>query len=679
MRTLVASLIAAASIVLSFIWFSSRYDASPRWTTFVDRGGAVIGTIDPAYQGLRIWTPIEEIPDALIRGVLQAEDRFFFWHRGINPLAVIKAAIGNMRAGRIIRGGSTITQQLAKNLIQEREGHAVPRTFVNKLREAAIAIGLEAKHSKRWILERYLNSIYYGRRAWGVGAAADLYFGKRPSMLTAEQIALFVRIPKAPSRLAPPVAAASINPRSVGRHFIEYVSCILPPGDGRRRIATTLDVDLERRVEEAVAAVLQDRLEEDPLLTAAVVVIDVATGDVLAMAGSRDYFDETIDGQVNAAVARRQPGSALKPFTYFAAFLNGFAANSIVPDEPLSFAAVGFEDADGYAPQNFDRRYHGEMTIREALANSYNVPAVVTLNEIGLSFYHDLLKGFGFTTFTRPPMHYGLAVTLGAGEVTLVELTNAYAALARGGAFLPYRLEPARMPTSAVSVMPGAREATAEVTAILSDPDARLKAFGYNESMQVEGHPVAVKTGTSYEHRDNWTVGYTPEFAIGVWVGHADGSPMDPETSTGATGAAPLWHAVMERLVRGRTPRPFPLVASAQREPPAAKAAIASTPQAPRTFRVTAPVPNTTYRIHPFLPRDHQGIVAQGEARGEDAVELRWSLDGRFLESTAGETSRVVIEPTPGKHMLRAESNTGEGIDIPFRVMEDEDGTGGSL
>lgn len=675
MRTILAAFLASLAIVSSLVLHAGLYDAPPRWRTFLDRHGAVIGTIDPTHRGMRIWTPIEEIPDALIRRTIREEDRFFLWHRGINPFAILKAAAQNAAAFRVVRGGSTITQQLAKNLIQEREGRLPPRTLLSKLREAAVAVGLEARHSKRWILERYLNSIYYGRRAWGVGAAAELYYGKKPAALTAEEIETLVRLPRAPNRNNP----LPLQRRGtwVGRHFIEYVSAALPPGDARGRIATTLDLDLERRAEGAIDALLDRRREEDPLLTAAAIVIDVASGDILAMVGSRDYFDPAIDGQVNAAIARRQPGSALKPFTYFAAFVRGFAADSLVPDEPLSFAAAGMEDAEGYAPQNFDRRYHGEVSIREALANSYNVPAVVTLNEIGLSFAHEILKGFGFTTLSRPPPHYGLAVTLGSGEVTLLELTGAYAALARGGAFLPSRFEPASKAPAPRPVIAGAAAAAAEVTAILSDPGARLKAFGFNESMEIEGHAVAIKTGTSYEHRDNWAVGYTPSVAVGVWVGHADGSPMDPKSSTGAMGAAPVWHALMENILRGRTPEALPAPALRPGSaPPALERASLGLPEtAPVGFRVTSPVPHTTYRLHPFLPPDHQRIMAEGEARQGEEVSLSWYLDGRSIEATHGKRGRIWIDPTPGKHLLRAESEEGEGVEIPFRVVApDEDG-----
>lgn len=672
-RTIFAAAVVSLFLTIAIALYALSYAGPAQERTFLDREGRVIGTVDPAYRGTRIWTPLAGIPDALVQRTIRAEDRFFRWHRGINPLAVVKAIGANLGAGRVVRGGSTITQQLAKMLLQERAGRMPARTISNKLREGALAAGLELVHSKEWILERYLNTIYYGRRAYGIRAAAQVYFGKRPDELSEDEIETLVRLPRAPNRLAAGLPPSHPGDVKVGRHFLEYAAGALALGDRRPLVRTTLDLDLQRRVEEALRAGLSSRLEGDPLLTAAAVVVDVRTGDVLAMAGSRDYFDAAIDGQVNAAVARRQPGSALKPFTYFAAFAKGFGPGSIVPDEPSSFQAPNVEEAEAYAPQNFDRRYHGPIPIRQALANSYNVPAVVTLNEIGLSFFHDVLRKFGITTLSRPPPHYGLSVTLGSGEVTLAELTGAYAALARGGASLPLRWDADAPVPAPKRVIDGAEVFAAQVTEILADSSARLKAFGFNEAMTVEGHRVAVKTGTSYEHRDNWTLGYSPSYAVGIWVGHADGSPMDPATSTGATGAAPLWHAVMEGVLRGRAAEAFvflpPKAGKANASP--VRPFVAEAAPWSRGWRVLAPAHGATYRIHPYLPFDHQRISVAMETSGSDEAALVWYLDGRFVASTRGRRARIWLSPELGRHVLRVESPEGERQEIAFRVVEE--------
>jgi len=682
MRTLGLIFSVLAIPLTALILYTSYYDANPAIRTFLDRNGKIIGSLNPSYQGIQYWTPVSQIPAALARETIREEDRWFFWHPGINPISLSKAAFDNLLHGRVVRGGSTITQQLAKNLMG-----SPPRTLWNKVRESVLALGLELKHSKSWILERYLNTAYYGRRSYGLAAAAKTYFGKELTALSSDEIEFLVERPKAPSRSVPAKPDTSLQsgrdtalpPMSphlplppVARHFLEYVAGQTP--NSAPQLQTTLDLELQTKLEEAIARLLAGRAYEDSKLTAAAVVIDVKTGDILAMVGSRDYFDETIDGQVNAAVALRQPGSTLKPFTYFAAFSKGYGPNSIVPDEPLSFQAAGVEESDAYAPQNFDRRYHGDMTIREALANSYNVPAVVTLNEIGLSAYHELLRRFGFTTLNRPPLHYGLAVTLGSGEVTLLELTNAYAALARGGAFYPYRVVPVgargHIPLPPTPILPNASQLAAQVTGILSDPTARLKAFGFNESMAVAGHDVAVKTGTSYEHRDNWTVGYTPSYAVGVWVGHADGSPMiGPDgtmPTTGATGAAPLWHAAMETVLKDRPVEKFANV----RDSHVGTRTLAPLQTKPRNaIKILSPVANATFRIHSYLPAEHQKIAAEAEV-GLDK-KLRWYVDDRFLAVSQGK-ERIWIVPESGKHVLRVEDEQGRHEEIAFRVVNED-------
>ncbi|HSA59065.1 MAG TPA: transglycosylase domain-containing protein [bacterium] len=679
MRALRFPLFAALTAAGALLLLTSRYDAPAETRTFLDRNGRVIGTLNASYDGLQDWTPLERIPREAVERTIRAEDRWFYWHRGINPFSIASAIADNLAHGRIVRGGSTITQQLAKNLMG-----SPPRTFFNKLRETLLALGLEMRHGKAWILERYLNTVYYGRRCYGIAAAARSYFGKELAGLSSQEIAFLVERPKAPNRNVGANLVFTPTPSMHGRHFLEYVAHDRP--NAANVVRTTLDLDLQQRLEQATARLLAGRAFQDPKLTAAAVVIDVTTGDLLAMVGSRDYLDETIDGQVNAAVALRQPGSTLKPFTYFAAFAKGFGPDSIVPDQPLSFQAAGVEQSESYAPQNFDRRFHGNMTIREALANSYNVPAVVTLNQIGLSYYHEILRRFGFTTLKRPPMHYGLAVTLGSGEVTLLELTNAYAALARGGRYLAYRAIPmgatphngaasADTRFAPSSVLPNASEYAAEVTSILTDPDARLKSFGFNESMTIEGHEVAVKTGTSYDYRDNWTVGYTPSYAAGVWVGHADGSPMPAPIgssptagpTTGATGAAPLWHAAMENVLRGKAPETFAVARNNPRKGMARHAPTITEPSKP--WRVVSPLPNATFRLHAYLPAVHQKIAAEAGAAPDQ--NLRWFLDGRFLAASQGD-SKVWIVPEPGKHTLKVTSQDGYEEEVAFKIVSED-------
>jgi penicillin-binding protein 1C len=594
--------------------------------------------------------------------VLNSEDRYFFYHPGINPWAVFKAAFVNARRGRVVLGGSTITQQLAKHLIQEKEGTLLSRNFKSKLRATILAVGLEIIHSKKWILERYLNTVYFGNRAYGIAAAANVYFAKDTDRLDDSEIDILVRAIKRPSNMLV-IPKKHDDAIFVGRHFVEWGAGKKP---SQKIVKTTLDVELQRQLEKNLLGLLRDRVIDDPLVNAAAVVIEVATGDVVAMVGSRGYDDEIVDGQVNVAVALRQPGSTLKPFTYFTAFTRGFSPDSLVPDVPSNFSFGGAQE--GYMPQNFDRRFRGFVTIREALANSYNVPSVAVLNRIGLSYYHEILRRFGITSLTKPPQHYGLSVTLGSGEVSLLELTNAYAALARGGRSLPYRIFRDAAVEAPRKIIGGATRHASEITRILMDPKFRLKTFGYNESLEIQGRDVAVKTGTSYDLHDNWTIGYTPSYAVGIWVGHSDGSPL--RETTGATGAAPLWHAAMEILLRETPEEKFilmPPLIKKQGEQEEFHEALRDD----KKWQILKPLAGTRYQLHSYMPKQHQKILAEVQIEAKLPERLDWFLDGDLIESTLIaeqiQKHRIWLSPEPGLHLLRVQSS-GESRQVSYYV-----------
>lgn len=695
-------------------FYAGRFDGTPKTQTFLDRSGRVIGTLNPVFGGFQIWTDLEKIPQTIVDETIRREDRFFHWHLGINPVSVIKSASANLSRGRIVRGGSTITQQLARTVVQEKEGKKVARSYVNKIREGLIAIGLEIRHSKKWILERYLNSIYYGNRCYGIAAAGEFYFGKRLKELTDGEVAFLVSRPRAPSRLHPP--SGSLPSREGGslqfpsplrgegqgeggataRHFLHMAA---RENRGEQVVQTTLDLGLQGKAEAIVEKITSDWADRDEKINAAVVVLEVKSGDLLALVGSRNFLDDIIDGQYNSAMALRQPGSTLKPFVYFAAFAKGYRPDTHVFDVPSSFASLVNEEADGYMPQNFDRRFHGAITIREALANSYNVPAVTTLDTVGLSTYHEILRRFGFRSLRKSPDHYGLAVALGAGEVTLLELTNAYAALARGGRFVPYRalLSSHRPVTSDqgpedivsmsggpdvmvsdsstskhpdIQTIPNAFLYASMVTDILADPEARLKSFGSNEDLVIDGHEVAVKTGTSYERRDHWTVGYTPRYAVGVWIGHPDASKLPSDKNIAAT---PIWHAVMEQLLRGEKPIPFfrQDLADVKKAPPDRKFLSKSEVG----WQIVSPLGQTRFRKSPLVPMEHQRISAEVSLRfGEFLPDLKWYLDGRLIEATSATASwkvRVWLSPEDGWHKLAVESDEGARQVVSFHVSSE--------
>ncbi len=657
----------------SLFLYTSRYDGPPRSITFLDRHHQWIGTLYPLNEGFQQWIPLKKIPPDIIQATIKKEDRFFYWHLGLNPIAVIKSLVDNIRQGQVVRGGSTLTQQLAKNLMQEKNGKNNSRTWTNKIKEAFLALGLEIKHSKKWILERYLNTVYYGNRCYGLGAAAQFYLGKNLEELTENEIDWITSLPKAPNKLSASLKGKTPHPidANLARHFMEYV--LKQEGKKVKKnpvIETTLDLTLQKNLESGLKQNLQNRTSEDPLLNAALIVINVPNGDILTMIGSRDYTNNSISGQFNAATALRQPGSTLKPFTYFTALSKGYSADTLIPDEPVSFSATEDEKANAYSPQNFDRHFHGFVSLKQALANSYNVPAVVALNDIGLGYYYALLKKFGFTSLNQSPDHYGLSLTLGSGEVSLVELTNAYATLARDGQFLPFRyLTDQKIPKSE-EVLPQAEKYAHVITDILADSSARLKAFGWNEDLIIEDRNVSVKTGTSFEHRDNWTIGYNKKYAVGVWVGHSDSSPLNG--TTGATGAGPLWHMAFENLLRKKSETEQGR--NQTLEKPSANHSE-NNPFPLPSWQIISPLSNNHYRVSAIVPKEHQKILASIKTNGLELKNFQWYLDDISFKpenfSANSSTIKGWITPEIGKHVFTVKAEDGSTQRVVFWVEQE--------
>lgn len=522
---------------------------------------------------------LPDVPPNLIRAMLAAEDKRFFEHRGVDVLALARAIVGNVRHGHVTSGASTITQQLVK--ISDPR----PRTWKTKVLEAARALRLEQLWSKDQILAAYLNRLDFGNLNVGVAAAADFYFGKPLSDLSDAEAAFLAGLPKNPTRLNPhrnfaraqrreltvlermwdsgmlsanQFAAASqeklkLQPRERlfrAPHFVDFVLQELPDRVPAT-VATTLDLDLNRFVETTVKERLAG-LREKNVSNGAVVVIDNRTGDVIALVGSENYFAPGT-GQVNGALAPRSAGSTFKAFTYLLALEKGATPASIVADVP----AVFMTHTGAYRPENYNKHCYGPLRYRLALANSLNIPAVRVLGNIGgAATLQARLRAWGMTTLEQPAEHYGLGLTIGNAETRLIELTNAYAALARLGEWRPYRVvldpaleertdETASHTTLAAAHTSQTHDAAWLIADMLSDNSARAIGFGLHSALRF-AFPVACKTGTSTDYRDNWAMGYTPEFTVGVWVGNFDGTPM--REVSGVTGAAPIMHSVMEHL-----------------------------------------------------------------------------------------------------------------------------------
>jgi len=509
-----------------------------------------------------------EVPAALVAATLAAEDRRFWSHGGIDFLAVLRAGRDSVRQGRLVSGASTVTQQLAKHALPS------PRTWWAKLQEALLARRLEMTWSKERILREYLSRISYGALATGCREASWHFFGKPVSDLSPAECALLAGLPQAPARLNPwrhraaaetrqhwilsrmealghltPTESERARRESLrwergGRefsapHFVDYVlrgqDGELPPGQVLR---TTLDTALQGRCEEIVAFRL-DALKASHVQQASVVVLDNADGSILAMVGSADY-DGAGDGRVNGCIARRSPGSALKPFTWLLALQAGANPADVIADLPVEFVT-----ASGlYRPENYHGRAAGPVSLRTALACSLNLSAVKLLERHGgPAALIDVLQRAGVRTLNRSPDDYGLGLTIGGGEVTLLELTAAYAALARLGQRCDPRARLDRPASGEVQLFdPDSCWLLAD---ILSDNEARAGTFGTTSALRLP-FPAAVKTGTSTGYRDNWAIGYTPQYTVGVWVGNFDGTPM--QEVSGVTGAAPMFRDIMQIL-----------------------------------------------------------------------------------------------------------------------------------
>ena len=633
----------------------------------LDRHGRLLYEIADPHAGRHTPVPLEEIPLYCQQATIATEDANFYTNPGVEVTGIIRALWINLRGGEVLAGGSTITQQLARNLLLDPQERA-ERTLARKLRESILAWRIARAYSKGEVLALYLNEIYYGNLAYGMEAAARATFGKGVVELDLAECALLAGLPQSPAvydPLADPQAARERQQVVLGLmvdqgyiteeqsrlaaqerlhfaatpftieapHFVMTVRAWLEQEFGLEAlyteglvVTTTLDLDLQHTAERVVRRHLE-RLERagegsgfHDVNNGALVALDTQSGQVLAMVGSPDYFDPAIDGAVNAALALRQPGSAIKPVTYAAAF-DPRREHPLTPAAVLLDVRTAFPTREGfpYVPLNYDHRFHGPVSAREALACSYNVSAVRVLHEVGVERMVALAGDLGLSTFGSGE-RFGLALTLGGGEVRLLELTAAYAAFANGGrrvepyGVLEVRDAVGRLRYRARSGMgPQVLDPRVAylITDILADNEARAPAFGPNSVLSLS-RPAAAKTGTSSDWRDNWTVGYTPQLVTGVWVGNADGRPM--VQVSGVEGAGPIWHDFMETALRGWPVLTFPEPPGLERVRVCAPSGLLPTPHCPRT-RMELFVAGTA----PTQPDDWYRLVRLDAATGEPA------------------------------------------------------------
>ena len=589
------------SFMVVFAWFSRDLPSPGKLaqgdqtaTIFYDRDGKVLFQMYKDKNRLPI--AFKDIAGTLKKGTIAIEDKDFYKHGAISNTGILRSLILLILRQKISGGGSTITQQLIKNVLLDSQ-----QTTTRKVKEIILSYAAEEKYTKDQILEMYLNEAPYGGSFYGVGSAAKGYFGKSPNQLSLLESAFIAGLPQSPTVYSPFIgvknawkgrtknvlrrmredryitpdqekkALAQMNSLTFSKsrmsinapHFVFYVKELIEKEYGTKildqglKIKTSLSLDVQQKAEKIVKEEI-DGIKKFKVGNGAVVVLDSQSDEVLGMVGSYDYNDSEY-GNFNSAIAKRQPGSAIKPITYALALEKGYTAATTLMDVKTVFPV---KDQPDYVPVNYDGKFRGPVQLRFALANSYNIPAVKLVSMIGISDFLERADLMGLHTLapTQENLNrFGLSITLGGGEVTLLDLSNAFAVFARGGV----RKEPVAIleikdhngkiifkarPSAETKVL--SREIAFIISHILSDNNARSDAFGLNSYLNIPGKTVAVKTGTTNDKKDNWAVGFTKGITVGVWVGNNDNTVMDPRVTSGSTGASPIWYTLMGQLLK---------------------------------------------------------------------------------------------------------------------------------
>lgn len=576
------------------VWTRPRF-INPASIKIYDRNQILLYETS-AQKGRHQDIKIDSLPKYLINAVVASEDSSFWTNPGFDLLAMLRAFRQNLTAGRVVSGASTISQQLV------RQAFANSRFVVlRKIREVLAATQLTLFYPKKTILEMYLNQVYFGAQSYGIEAASESYFGKQSTNLSLAESSLLVGLISSPEFRNPitnlPEAIKYqhlVLERMVAQHYLsedeannakaEKLTFISPDvaikaphfvhmvlnqlptlkidTEQNLKIYTSLDYPVYELSREIASFWVEQLKEKHDLTNAAVVLLDNQSGEILSLLGGINYFDASNSGEVNMATAQRQPGSALKPITYATGFMQNLTPATVIYDIPKVFRT---QKNEGFKPQNYDGRYHGMVLARTALASSLNLPAVEVLSQVGLPAFFQTSQALGITSFTDTK-NLDLAVTLGGGAISLLELSNAYAAIARGGNFLPthsinrittdfgFELYKHTKPKTKLVFGQNSAQISYLISDILADPKARMLTFGEKNPLVMD-HTAAVKTGTTSDWHDNWTVGYTPDFTVGVWVGNPDNHPM--RQITGVVGAAPIWNQFFSEFLKTKPKQNF--------------------------------------------------------------------------------------------------------------------------
>ncbi len=611
---LLATILGCVSVIFIFTAFSSTlpspYQLTNRSidqsTKIFDRNGELLYSVYSDKD--RTLVKLSDVSPHLAHATIAIEDAEFYEHHGLDMLGILRSLYIDF-TGQGKQGGSTLTQQVAKNALLTSD-----RTITRKIKDIVLALQIENSYSKDDILQMYLNEVPYGGTTWGAEAASKTYFGKSASNLSLAEAALIAGLPQRPTYYSPfrdPEAAKNRQLRVLklmkekgwldkngkrqfitedeynwavdeplkyadntglinAPHFVMYVLKLLTDRYGEDavqrgglEVKTSLDLKLQNEYQK-IAQEEVTKAKNLDLSNAGIVAIDPKTREILAMVGSIDYYSKEIDGQVNVTVADRQPGSALKPLTYLTALNQGYTASTVLYDVPTTFTR---ERSDPYSPKNYGGwGFRGPIQIRYALANSVNIPAVKTLDLVGVENMVKTANDLGLN-FNYDPSKHWLAITLGGGEVKLLNLTNTYASLGAGGKYKDVNpiieVRDSKKNVLEKEINTEGRQVVDArnvwiITDIMSDNNARTAAFGPGSQLNIKGNKVAVKTGTTNDLKDNWTVGFTNDIAVGVWVGNNDGSLMNGRLASGLTGAAPIWNRAISLFLKDHPHPEFP-------------------------------------------------------------------------------------------------------------------------
>ena len=694
--------VVAATPLPSFADVKSAYGTSE--ALLLDRHGVPLSEvrIDPRVRQLD-WIRLADVSPAVAATLVAAEDKRFFEHGGVDWSGLAGAAwdsVWRTLDGRGARGGSTLTMQLAGMLDPALARSGSSRTFTQKWDQAQAALALERTWSKPQILEAYLNLASYRGELKGLDAAAHGLFGKAPAGLDAREAAILVALLRGPNASAVLVAqrACSVTALAAPEVACEEVRAMttvalagayrmrarwnLAPHLGAKllnspgeRKATTLDAEVQRYAIDTLRQHLAE-LAERGVGDGAIVVLDNATGEVLAYVGSGG--DLSSAAQVDGVIASRQAGSTLKPFLYALALDSRLlTAASLVDDSPVAIATA----RGMYVPQNYDRQFRGMVSVRTALGSSLNVPAVRTLELVGVDRFHGVLRQLGFDTLTEPDEYYGASLALGSADVNLLALANAYRALANGGVYGPPRFIPLVGAGKTEPRRVFGTQASFVVSDILADRGARAASFGLENPLATRVWSAA-KTGTSKDMRDNWCIGFTSRYTVGVWVGNFSGAPM--HDVSGVTGAAPIWRELIHRLHATEPSRellaPPGLIEQEVAFEPAVEAergewflsgtqtklvatSTGANADAAVTPHIRYPAADTIIALDPDIADEHQRVVFQASPV---LPGMRWRIGDTVLADAHG---RAAWSPSPGKYTLFLENEDGQALSsVPFEV-----------